>query len=84
MRKRNVFTTTMRRYNHVPFEDIPEVSPALIKKLLSNNGLSIEDGYTCFITKCCICKSGKSEAKANAKLYVNKTTGKVLSCAVAC
>ncbi|CAG9770607.1 unnamed protein product [Ceutorhynchus assimilis] len=74
VKKRTFFESSLRRYNNIAFEDIPEVSTALIKKTLCLHG-NIEEGHTCFITKCTICKSGKTDAKSNAKLYINKTTG---------
>ncbi|XP_066250466.1 mitochondrial DNA helicase isoform X1 [Euwallacea similis] len=64
---------SLQRPNVSTVEGIPEVSVPLIKKALTQSSLNIEEGFTCFITKCSICKQGKSEAKA--RLYVNKTTG---------
>ncbi|KAL1516589.1 hypothetical protein ABEB36_000484 [Hypothenemus hampei] len=53
---------------------IPEVSASLIKKILKVNNLHVEEGYTCFVTKCSICKLNKSD-ESKAKIFINKNTG---------
>lgn len=59
------------KYNNLAFEDIPEVSTAMIRKKLRQNNTNFEEGFTCFVVECKFClKSTKS-----AKLYINKTTG---------
>ncbi|XP_030746824.1 twinkle protein, mitochondrial-like isoform X2 [Sitophilus oryzae] len=73
--QRNSIRSVIRKYNNINFEDIPEVSPGKIKKTFNINGLSFEEGYTCFISKCIICKNVKDETKSTPKLYINKNTG---------
>lgn len=63
-----------RQYNDISLENVPGVTTASIKKTLSMNGFSVEEGFTCFAVKCLMCKQGKSDTKA--RLYINKTTGK--------
>ncbi|KAJ3662790.1 hypothetical protein Zmor_007118 [Zophobas morio] len=63
----------VRNYNDIPFEDIPEVSPAMIKKILNDKKISFDEGFTCFIVHCtCHKKTSKNTPK---NLYINKTTG---------
>ncbi|XP_019762676.2 mitochondrial DNA helicase isoform X1 [Dendroctonus ponderosae] len=73
MRNRPVYKPAMRFYKDLAFEDIPEVSTPLIKKTLSANGISFEEGHTCFISKCNLFNNCNTDDKA--KLYINKTTG---------
>ncbi|EFA00172.2 mitochondrial DNA helicase [Tribolium castaneum] len=62
-----------RKFNDVPFEDIPEVSSTLIKRVLNKTKISFNEGFTCFIIACPFCTK---RAKSNIhKLYINKTTG---------
>jgi hypothetical protein len=70
----NLFT---RNYNDIPFEDVPEVSPALIKKTLNNQKVSFEEGFTSFIIACPICSGNAiKNTKGNLQnVYINKTTG---------
>lgn len=63
-----------RYFNDITHDDIPEVSSSLIKKIMNNNNLQFDDGYTCFITSCFLCKTNLRKS-ANTKLYINKTTG---------
>lgn len=66
----------VRTYYDVNLENIPEVSPALIKKTLKTSNINYEDGYTCFIAKCMFCnKSTNTSKPPTAKIYINKTTG---------
>lgn len=60
-----------RAFNDVAFEDIPEVSTALIKKTFRLNNLNFEEGFTCFLISCKFCLK---DAKT-MKMYINKTTG---------
>lgn len=73
MRNRPVYKPAMRLYKDLAFEDIPEVSTPLIKKTLSANGISFEEGHTCFIAKCNLFNNCNTDEKA--KIYINKTTG---------
>ncbi|CAH1366787.1 unnamed protein product [Tenebrio molitor] len=70
----NLFT---RNYNDIPFEDVPEVSPALIKKTLNNQKVSFEEGFTSFIIACPLCSGNAiKNTKGNLQnVYINKTTG---------
>lgn len=54
--------------------DIPEVSSALIKRVLKSNNIGYEEGYACFMTECVLCKKN---AKNPNRTYINKTTGKL-------
>lgn len=63
-----------RQYNDIALGKVPGVTAASIKKTLTMNGFSVEEGFTCFAVKCLMCKQSKSNTKA--RLYINKTTGK--------
>lgn len=71
------FNLVARNYNDIPFEDIPEVSPAVIKKTLNNRKLNFNDGFTCFIILCPLCSSQSTKKSKSIvpNLYINKTTG---------
>lgn len=79
-----VFAIKVRNYNNIDFEDIPDVTPASIKRILKQNSISFEEGYTSFITYCLLC--GKQVSNGAAKLppctnkfFINKTTGNCLA-----
>lgn len=65
-------------YNDLAFEDIPEVSPALIKKKLRLNNLNFDEGFTCFIIPCKYCL----EERKTSKIYINKATGLYVLCII--
>lgn len=64
-----------RNYNELPFEDIPEVSPAIIKKTFKSYNVSFDEGFTCFITSCPLCSKIGTKTPGRS-LYINKATGK--------
>lgn len=72
---RNTNVILKQFFNDISYNDIPEVSQSIIKNTLRKNNIQFEEGYTCFITACLICKHTKSATK----LYINKTTGDLLS-----
>ncbi|XP_018327225.1 uncharacterized protein LOC108738342 [Agrilus planipennis] len=63
---------TARPYNVLVNDDIPEVSPSIIKKALSSANITFEEGNTCFIVPCSVCCKS---SKAAPKLYINTMTG---------
>nr|XP_023016578.1 twinkle protein, mitochondrial [Leptinotarsa decemlineata] len=71
---KHALKNTLRKFNDVATDDIPEVSTVSIKKALKFNGVSYEDGYTCFIASCTLCHKHDKTVKSS-KLYINKTTG---------
>lgn len=66
-----------RNFNDLPFDDIPEVSPASIKKVLRAQSLQFEEGYACFITCCPMCKKN-AKMTLSSKIYIDKATGKFM------
>lgn len=73
--KKNCYVkhVSVRKFNDISFEDITDISPAVIKRTLSSNNVNFEEGFTSFIINCPTCQ--KSTKPAQAKLYINKITG---------
>lgn len=66
----------IRNYNSIDFEDIPDVTSASIKRILKQNDISFEEGYTSFITNCLLCGKATKSPSSSHNFYINKTTGK--------
>lgn len=60
---------TFASLNH----DLPSVSVSDMRRNLRLHGFSVEDGFTCLLTKCPICKSLGNTNLGEA--YINKVTG---------
>lgn len=59
----------------INFEDIPDVTPVSIKRILKQNDIVFEEGYTCFITNCLLCGKQMKPTSPTNNFYINKTTG---------
>ncbi|KAL3287920.1 hypothetical protein HHI36_002376 [Cryptolaemus montrouzieri] len=64
--------TISRSFKNTSIEDVPNVTPTSIKRVLKSLNIPFQEGFTCFVTECPICKEN---SKHTADLYVNKTTG---------
>ncbi|XP_077302693.1 mitochondrial DNA helicase [Arctopsyche grandis] len=53
--------------------DLPSVSVSDMRRSLRLHGFSVDDGFTCLLTKCPICKSLGKPSIGSA--YINKVTG---------
>lgn len=75
--RNHVFTTNhaTKRFMELAIENVPDVSPASLKRAFNSHNLAFEEGYTCFTLKCSICSSNKKNDPQ--KIFVNKTTGKI-------
>lgn len=80
LKRKSMRSVVPHRYYELSFEDIPEVSPSIIKKTLNKNNISFEEGYTCFIVTCPVCS--KTSKKPASTLYINKMTGMKYDCIV--
>lgn len=65
---------SLRQVTDVSFEDSADVSPNLIKRTLTSNQVSYEEGYTCFIINCPECHR-PTKPSTSTRLYINKMTG---------
>ncbi|KAF5302673.1 hypothetical protein FQA39_LY10169 [Lamprigera yunnana] len=65
---------TKRCFNDISFEEVIDVSPSTIRKILTTHKLNYEEGYTCFIINCPVCQKNVKSMNT-PKLYINKTTG---------
>lgn len=72
LKGRHMKSFLRRGYNELKFEDVPEVSSLIIKKVLNKNNVSFEEGYTSFIITCSMCHKN---TKKPLPVYINKMTG---------
>lgn len=74
--KRKKFNISIRQYNNILLDDIPEVSPTKIKAFLKRHNITFEDGHTGYLTACPKCHKGSKTTATH--VYINKTTGTFL------
>lgn len=74
-RKKQPIGSFVSKYFHIDSNQTFNLSATRLKHFFKQRCLHVIDGHTCVIADCPICVS----VKTGAKLYVNKTTGKLFS-----